>query len=70
MRQDDILREYDEIMEVLIDFFGCEEKARLWMLSSNHMLGNARPVDFVINGRTSKLEKFIHHAIDENRGAA
>jgi len=70
MTHDNILDEYEETMKVLTDFFGDEEKARLWMLSSNRMLGNVRPVDMVIHGRTHKLHKFIHNAIEENRGAA
>lgn len=68
--RDNILNDYEDMMEILTEFFGDQEKARLWMLSSNHMLGKARPVDFILNGRTQKLAKFIHNAIEQNRGAA
>ena len=71
MRKDNILNEYEDMLAIITEFFGGdEEKARLWMLTSNHMLGNVRPVDFIINGRTRKLEKFVFNAIEENRGAA
>ena len=64
---ENLLREYDDIIKILTDFFGDENKAVLWMSTRNPLLGGATPVELMLMGRTHKLTKFIHNAIDENR---
>lgn len=66
MTREDILREYEEILTILTEFFGDQDRAVLWMSSPNHLLGDVRPAEYVINGRAPKLKKFIQYQISEN----
>lgn len=67
MRRDDIIKEYEEILEVVTDFFGDKNKAEKWMSFRNHLLGGVSPAQLIVSGRADKLRKFVFNAIEENR---
>jgi len=62
-----ILNDLTLMVNMIIDHTGWDEdKVEIWFKTKNPMLGNAAPIDFIINGRTHKLKRFIESSIEGN----
>lgn len=56
-----------EILELLLNHFDNDEgKVALWLDTKNPMLGNQRPMDMFMIGRTEKLMDFVSESIGDN----
>jgi uncharacterized protein (DUF2384 family) len=65
------LREHLEnianICNLVFEFFQDDVKTKLWLQTSNPMLGNISPRDMIRFGRFAKLQRFVTQAITEGR---
>lgn len=65
------LREHLEnianICNLVFEFFHDDVKTKLWLQTSNPMLGNISPRDMIRFGRFAKLQRFVTQAITEGR---
>ena len=56
-----------EASRKVLDFFdGDEDKCALWWATSNPLLGGARPLDMVNQGRVEKLTRWIDQQLEGN----
>ena len=55
------VRDIADAWQMVLDFFDAdEEKAELWFRSPNRLLGNIKPVDMILMGRSAKLLNWIY----------
>ena len=58
----------EEAFEAIRDHYnGDFNKTLRWFYYENLLLGNIRPMEMIINGRTNKLIKFIENTLEENQ---
>jgi hypothetical protein len=55
------------ICNLVFEFFQDDLKTKLWLQTSNPMLGNISPRDMIRFGRFAKLQRFVTQAITEGR---
>lgn len=48
-------------------YFSDKDKARLWFVTPNPLLGNISPYTMILLGRGEKLVKFIENQLYQNR---
>ena len=65
MKKDSKNRE--EVLRLLVMFFGNERKAEIWIAAPNPLLGDVTPEHMISTGRSSKLIDFIKECMDEDR---
>ena len=52
-----------ECIDLVSEFFKDNSKTELWFNTPNPMLGDVRPYDMIILGRTARLLKFIREQL-------
>lgn len=58
----------NEVIKLVVEFFdGNTDKAQIWMKAYNPMLGGVTPEFMIRIGRSSRLLKWVRHAISENK---
>lgn len=62
-----IIDDYEEILEIIAEFFEDDNRAETWMASRNQLLGGVSPATLIVQGRTEELRKFVYNASEENR---
>lgn len=58
---------HSHLYDLVRDFFENDQKAALWFITVNPLLGSQAPLTMVMLGRGDKLEKFIRTQLEENR---
>jgi uncharacterized protein (DUF2384 family) len=55
-----------QIIALLDEFFGDEDKAILWLETPNLNFGSAKPIDLIKTGRANKVLLFCQNCKHEN----
>jgi len=59
---------WPDIIALLSEFFeNDEDDITLWLVTSNHMLGNQMPIYMIIAGRSQKLLDFMKVQFEEGK---
>lgn len=59
-------KQVEELLDLISPFFHDEEMMKMnWLNSKNPLLANNSPLDFILQGRYSKLKKFIKSQLEE-----
>jgi hypothetical protein len=62
----EIRKQENIILNLLVDFFKDEDKATTWFVTQNPLLGNSTPCLMIFLGRFEKLHKFVTAMLEEN----
>ena len=57
-------KEYDEIRAMVVQILG-EEKADIWMKTSNLNFGGTSPTTLMLCGRAHKVREFVEAALND-----